>query len=86
MLHRQQGLTWRLVVKLDHSVPDIETATSQTVAIIGRRLDTIGVRDAKVNVLDAKAVRIHINQYVGFVLNDEIKSTALYKIAAIRFR
>jgi hypothetical protein len=49
MLHRQQTLTWRLVVELDHSVPDIETATSQTVAILERRLDTIGVRDARVN-------------------------------------
>lgn len=60
MLHRQQPLTWRLVVELDHSVPDIEKATSQTVAILERRLDTIGVRDAKVDVIDAKAGRIQI--------------------------
>jgi hypothetical protein len=28
-LHHQEALTWRLVVELDHSVPDIQTATAQ---------------------------------------------------------
>ena len=57
---RAQPLTWRLVVQVERSTPDIQNATSLTAAIIERRLDILGVRDAKVNVIDATAGRIQI--------------------------
>ena len=57
---RAQPLTWQVVIGVDRSTPDIQNATSLTAKVLERRLDTLGVPDAKVNVMDAAAGRIQI--------------------------
>jgi preprotein translocase subunit SecD len=61
-LRPHEALTWHIVVEVDPRTPSIERAVADTVAIIERRLDIIGIRDFKVGVLgEASKGRIQVN-------------------------
>ncbi|HEV8370529.1 MAG TPA: hypothetical protein VGQ39_21435 [Pyrinomonadaceae bacterium] len=61
-LRSEKPLMWHLVLQVDPATPDLEGVVANTVAIIERRLDLVGVRDFKVTIQQpVSSGRIEVN-------------------------